>query len=186
MSITRWPAAAAAAVIVMAGAACGYGASAPAAQPSSSPVRPLPTGQLTAQDRTWLGQAHQGNLAEGELGELARSKSTSPQVQSEGAMLVDAHTQMEQSLVTTAHRLDVKLPPGPTAEQAAKRQELAGLTGPAFDNELVADLITDHQQAIGMTQYEVNHGSDPVVKGMAQQAIPEMQKHLDILKQAQH
>ncbi|MFC4909645.1 DUF4142 domain-containing protein [Actinomadura gamaensis] len=186
MSIIRGPVAAVAAATVLAAGGCHYGSSSPAARPTSPPASPAPAERLSAQDRTWLGQAHQGNVAEGELGELARGKSGSRQIQSESATLMSDHTGMDQAVVDTAHRLNVGLPTGPTAAEAAQRQEIGGLTGSAFDNELIAGLITDHEQAIGMAQYEVDHGSDPTVVGMARQALPTMQKHLTMLKQEQH
>ncbi|MEV5573240.1 DUF4142 domain-containing protein [Spirillospora sp. NPDC052269] len=184
MSITRWPAAvAAAAAIMAAGAACGaYQEHRKAAPPS---VNPSPS-NLSGQDKNWLGQIHQGNLAEIQAAQLAQDKSGSSQIQSEAGVLVTDHTRQDQTIVTTAERFHVNLPTSPSSDQAAQQEVLGGLTGAAFDNQFVADQITAHEGALAATRNEVDHGSDPTVVGEARQALPVLQKHLAMLKQGQH
>ncbi|MEV4253895.1 DUF4142 domain-containing protein [Spirillospora sp. NPDC049652] len=187
MSVTRWPAVMAAVAIMCAGTACGaYDGPGKQAAKHTFPSSHPPTEQLSAQDRSWLATAHQGNVAEIEAGQLAKDKSGSAQVQNEGATLLNDHTQMDQMVTSTAERLAVKLPTGPTADQAAQQQQLGALTGSTFDNQFVSAMITAHEQAIAATQNEAAHGSDPGVVALARQAAPVMQKHLTMLKQQQH
>ncbi|RFU40337.1 DUF4142 domain-containing protein [Actinomadura logoneensis] len=187
MSVTRWPAVVAAVVIMTAGTSCGAydGPGKHAAVHTPMTTRP-PTDRLSAQDRAWLAQAHQGNVAEIEAGQLAQDKSGSAQVQNEGATLLKDHTQLDQQVVTTAERLGVSLPTTPTADQAAQQQQLGALTGSEFDNQFVSSMITAHEQAIAATQNEAAHGSDPAVVALAKQSAPVMQQHLTMLKQQQH
>lgn len=189
MSSTRWPAAVAAAAILTTGVACDYhyGAkqqASPAPPPTATP-RPT-TANVSAQDKAWLAATHQGNVAEIEAGQLAQDKSGSAQIQSEGARLVADHMRLDQSLVALAEKVGADLPSGPTAEQAAQQQQLGALTGSEFDNQLIADLITGHQQAIAATRTQVAHGTNPEVVALAQQALPVMEKHLNMLKKSQH
>ncbi|WP_051467876.1 DUF4142 domain-containing protein [Actinomadura oligospora] len=186
MSITRWPAVvAAAAAVVVTGAACGAYHHEKKAPPATSSANPSPA-DLTGQDKNWLAQTHQGNLAEIEAAQLAQDKSGSRQIQLEAGTLSTDHTRQDQTVVSTAERFHVGLPTSPSAEQAAEQQRLGGLTGSAFDNEFIAGQITAHEEALAATRYEVAHGSDPTVVGAARQALPVLQKHLAMLKQSQH
>ncbi|MFC5183230.1 DUF4142 domain-containing protein [Actinomadura harenae] len=187
LSITRWPAVvAAAAAIVTTGTACGaYQQRRQAAVPATSSVASSPR-DLSAQDKTWLAQAHQGNVAEIEAGQLAQDKSGSPQIQSEAATLVTDHTQLDQAVVSTAERFQVGLPGEPTADQAAQQEQLGAITGAAFDNQFIAYQISGHEQALAGTNTEVAQGSDPTVRALARQAVPVIQRHLAMLKQGRH
>ena len=54
--------------------------------------------------------AHQSNLAEIAAGEAAQQSATTDDVTSLGAMFIQMHTQLDDSLKAAAQQLDVELP----------------------------------------------------------------------------
>ncbi|MCW2881305.1 MAG: hypothetical protein JWQ95_5405 [Sphaerisporangium sp.] len=141
--------------------------------------------EISEQDRHFLRQAHQGNLAEIAAGKTAQDKGESDTVRSIGAILVADHTKLDTSLKRTARRLGVSLPSEPSAEQKAEHERLASLSGSAFDRAWITAMIEGHRGALGLGRQELQTGSSPDVKGVAESSAPVIQGHLDRLLRAQ-
>lgn len=176
-------AATSAAVLALTGASA---ASAPTPTP-----RPTSTstssgeGRVPAQDRQFLIQAHQGNLAEIAAGKAAQSKGKAGSVRSIGAMLVADHTKLDKKLQQVAQRLQVPLPAQPTARQQTKAKELNALSGAEFDKAWTKTMIYAHRAALAAANKEVADGSVPQVKALAKASQPVIQEHLDRLLAAE-
>jgi putative membrane protein len=155
-------------------AACGIvflGASPAAAAPSD-------------QDTTWVKAAHQSNLAEIAAGQAAQQSATNDDVKNLGAMFVQMHTQLDDSLKAAAQQLDVDLPDGPTAQQEAQLAAVKEKSGQAFDTAWIAQQIGSHSTTLAATQKELQAGSDDQVLQLARTATPVVQQHLDELRDA--
>jgi putative membrane protein len=61
-------------------------------------------------DRAWLSAAHQANLAEIQVGELAKKKGGSAAVRAAGAMLVTDHVASDTQVTRVAKSLRLTLP----------------------------------------------------------------------------
>ncbi|GAB3811676.1 DUF4142 domain-containing protein [Micromonospora zhanjiangensis] len=144
-----------------------------AATPSPSPAQ---------QDTQYLQTLHQVNLAEIAGGNLAQQKASNQQVKDLATQFVTDHTQLDQAVQNTAKQANVTLPNAPTNDQQAVLNQLQGQTGTAFDTQWVTAELVGHQKAIQATQTEINEGTDPPVKQLAQQALPVLQAHLEALQ----
>ena len=145
---------------------------------AAAPALAAPSGQ----DASWMQAIHQGNLAEIAAGQAAQQQASDGQVRQLGAMFVQDHTQLDNSLTQAAQQFGVQLPSDPTAQQ---QQELAAVkqkSGQAFDSAWVSSQIASHQTALAATQQELQAGSDPTVLGLARTAAPVVQKHLTELQ----
>jgi putative membrane protein len=145
---------------------------------AAAPALAAPSGQ----DASWMQAVHQGNLAEIVAGQAAQQQASNGRVRQLGAMFVQDHTQLDNSLTQAAQQLGVQLPSGPTAQQ---QQELAAVkqkSGQAFDSAWVSSQTASHQTALAATQQELQAGSDPTVLGLARTAAPVVQKHLTELQ----
>ncbi|MEV4187399.1 DUF4142 domain-containing protein [Streptosporangium canum] len=164
------------------------GSAASALAPTPSP-RPTSTssgeGRVPAQDRQFLIQAHQGNLAEIAAGKAAQSKGKAGSVRSIGATLVADHTRLDRKLQQVAQRLQVTLPTQPTARQQTKAKELSALSGTEFDKAWTKTMIYGHRAALAAAKKEVADGSVPQVKALARASQPVIQDHLDRLLAAE-
>ncbi|MEU7977531.1 DUF4142 domain-containing protein [Micromonospora sp. NPDC049081] len=137
--------------------------------------------QPSAQDTQYLQAVHQVNLAEIVTGNLAQKKGQNEQVKQLGQQFVTDHTQLDQTVQSTAQQLNVTLPNAPTADQQKVIDKLNGLKGAAFDKAWVTAELAGHVQAIQATQTEISQGSEQSVVQLAQDALPVLQAHYDAL-----
>ncbi|WP_406042482.1 DUF4142 domain-containing protein [Micromonospora sp. NBC_00898] len=137
--------------------------------------------QPSTQDTQYLQALHQVNLAEIVTGNLAQQKGQNQQVKDLGKQFVTDHTQLDQTVQSTAQQLNVKLPSEPTADQQKVVDKLNNLSGAAFDKAWVTAELAGHVQAIQATQTEISQGSEQSVVQLAQDALPVLQAHYDAL-----
>jgi putative membrane protein len=143
-----------------------------------------PTPSASSRDRAWLAEAHQANLAETQVGELARKKGGSAAVRAAGAMLVTDHIAADAKVTRVARSVGVTLPSAATPADAAATRRLGDEAGGRFDRDFTATMATGHQKVIADTQAEIDQGSDEQVKNLARTTLPVLRKHLDTLRRA--
>ncbi|KAB1911768.1 MULTISPECIES: DUF4142 domain-containing protein [unclassified Micromonospora] len=137
--------------------------------------------QPSTQDTQYLQAVHQVNLFEITAGNLAQQKGQNQQVKDLGKMFVTDHTQLDQTVQSTAQQLNVQLPADPTADQQKVLDRLNNLNGAEFDKAWVTAQLAGHVQAIQATQTEISQGSEQSVVQLAQDALPILQAHYDEL-----
>ncbi|MFF5172001.1 DUF4142 domain-containing protein [Micromonospora sp. NPDC000089] len=137
--------------------------------------------QPSTQDTQYLQAVHQVNLFEITAGNLAQQKAQNQQVKDLGQMFVTDHTQLDQTVQSTAQQLNVTLPSQPTADQQKVLDKLGTLKGAEFDKAWVTAQLAGHVQAIQATQTEISQGSEQSVVQLAQDALPVLQAHYDAL-----
>nr|WP_176573316.1 DUF4142 domain-containing protein [Nonomuraea pusilla] len=147
-----------------------------------------PTGSLTPpseQDKTWMKEIHQVNLAEIQAGRLGESKGTTKEIKSVGKMLVDDHTKLDSQVTQAASRLGIELPSSPNKDQKELMKKLEGASGKDFDTMWLKGMTKGHEQAIEATKKEVSDGSSQVATTLAKAAQPQLEDHLNALRKAQ-
>ncbi|MEU5526846.1 DUF4142 domain-containing protein [Micromonospora chersina] len=137
--------------------------------------------QPSTQDTQYLQALHQVNLFEITAGNLAQQKGKNQQVKDLGKMFVTDHTQLDQTVQSTAQQLNVQLPADPTADQQKVLDRLNNQSGAEFDKAWVTAQLAGHVQAIQATQTEISQGSEQSVVQLAQDALPVLQAHYDAL-----
>ncbi|MEV0230942.1 DUF4142 domain-containing protein [Nonomuraea sp. NPDC050786] len=156
---------------------------------SASAMSPAAAGALAQpepnqQDRTFLHQAHQANLAEIQAGEAAQDKAAGETVRKLGAKLITDHTRMDRDVRRVAEQAGVDLPARPSPEQRRRLKQVAAHSGAAFDRAWLAAQIAGHRQTLADGAAELREGSSPAVKKLATEAKPDIQMHLDMAEEA--
>lgn len=139
---------------------------------------------VSEQDTRFLQAAHESNLAEIAVGQLAESKAVSQQVTDLGAMFVTDHTSLDKGLQATASTLGVSLPDTPNPAQQAVQGQLEAASGPRFDELFISTQLDAHARAMALGETEVAQGSDPSAKRVALDAAPTIAAHHHALQQA--
>ncbi|TDC76566.1 DUF4142 domain-containing protein [Micromonospora sp. KC606] len=137
--------------------------------------------QPSQQDTQYLQALHQVNLFEITTGDLAQQKGQNADVKRLGEMFKTDHTQLDQTVQSTAQQLNVTLPGEPTADQQQVIDQLNSASGAEFDRAWVTAQLAGHVQAIQATQTEISQGSEQSVIQLAQDALPVLQAHYDEL-----
>jgi putative membrane protein len=149
-------------------------------------IRPAAAAQahVSRADRSWIEQAHQADMAEMQIGQLAELDGGSKAIRSAGAVLSRDHQALDSALIRVAERLNVGLPTSPSVPQTMTADQLSKESGQRFDQDFTAAMLSAHEAMIAATRYEIAHGSAAVVVSLAQQALPVLVKHLKMMQAA--
>lgn len=121
------------------------------------------------------------NLTEIRAGNLAQQQGVNQELRNLGARFVTDHAQLDQKVQNVAGSVGVTLPQEPNAEQLRILRQLESVNGTEFDNQWVTAELAGHAQAMQIVQAELDHGSNPAVKQLAQQTAPVIQAHHNAL-----
>jgi putative membrane protein len=139
---------------------------------------------VSEQDRTWLAAVHRADLADVRLGRLAERKGGTAAVRHAGDMLAAEHAEFDTKVTRVADALGVDLPGTEGARYRAVADRLEKESGGRFDADFVATLAADHESLIAATEEEIRAGSAPTVKDLARTALPDLRRHLSMLRKA--
>ena len=186
---------------VLAGAVllCGSMGLAQMSQPSTGPAGQTPgqnnpamdpqmngmqtNGQPSPVDRMFVKNAMQGGMAEVQLGQLTLQKSNDDQVKQFAQHMIDDHTRMIDQMKPVAQQVGVTAPTEPSKKDKQTMAKLQALSGPAYDQAYIKDMVKDHKKDLGDFQMEASSGQDQTVKDAANQGSKVIAQHLQMIQQ---
>ncbi|MFD0998585.1 DUF4142 domain-containing protein [Ohtaekwangia kribbensis] len=129
-------------------------------------------------------KAAAGGLMEVELGKLAQSKATDPQVKAFGESMVTDHGKANEELKSLAQQKNISIPDSLSEEHKKKFDDLAAKSGKDFDEAYIKHMVDDHEKDISEFKDESENGKDPELKSWAAAKLPILTHHLEMAKQA--
>ncbi len=138
---------------------------------------------LNTADKECFMAAAQSNLAQVNLGQMARDKATSADVKTFAEKMIADHSQANEELKQLALTKGVALPAVVNKEQTKSSNDLSKKVGMDFDKSYMAQMIRDHEAAVGKFQAASQNTSDPDLKAWAARTLPTLQNHLAMAKQ---
>jgi putative membrane protein len=154
---------------------CAFAGQEPAT-PQQRP--PAPGAKPASPDAPFIGSAAMDGLAEVEHGRLALGNASSPQVKRFAQRMINDHQKAGGELKGLASRAEVTLATRLDDQHQATQDDLAQLTGAAFDQAYMAHMVEAHLQAVALFQQEVKNGQDRNVKEWAARILPTLQEHV--------
>ncbi len=142
-----------------------------------------PTGQASPVDRMFVKNALQGSMAEVQFGQLTLQKSDNQQVKQFAQRMIDDHTRMSEQMKPVAQQLGVETPKEISKKDKSVMNKLQGLSGTAYDQTYIKDMVKDHKQDLSEFQMEASAGQDPTVKDAASQGSQIIAQHLQMAQQ---
>jgi putative membrane protein len=156
----------------------------PAQNPSMDPqMNGVQAGQPSPVDRMFVGKAMQGGLAEVQLGQLTLQKSNNPQVKEFAQRMIDDHTKLNEQMKPVAQQLGVTVPDQISKNDRKTIAKLQALSGSAYDQAYIKDMVKDHKQDLNEFQMEASSGQDQTVKDAANQGSKVIAQHLQMAQQ---
>jgi putative membrane protein len=140
-------------------------------------------GQPSPMDKMFVKKALQGGMAEVQLGQLTLQKSNNDQVKQFAQKMIDDHTKLGEQMKPVAQQLGVSIPDGPSKKDKATMAKLQALSGSAYDQAYIKDMVKDHKQDLSEFQTEASSGQDPAVKDAASQGSKVIAQHLQMIEQ---
>ncbi|RZJ52881.1 MAG: DUF4142 domain-containing protein [Flavobacterium sp.] len=133
-------------------------------------------------DSQYLVDIAETNLAEIEIGKLAQTKSTNPEVKSFGKMLVEEHTKSASEVSALAKTKNFTLPTALTEEGQDEYNKLNEKTGVDFDKKFADMMVDGHEKAIEKLKKASENATDQDVKMWASNNIAGLTAHLEHAK----
>jgi putative membrane protein len=161
----------------------------PGSNPGANPSMDSPTngmqasGQASSLDRMFVAKAMQGGKAEVELGQLTLQKSQNEQVKQFAQRMIDDHTKLNDQMKPVAQQLGVTVPNQVSKKDKQTMAKLQALSGPAYDQAYIKDMVKDHKQDLSDFQMEASSGQDQTVKDAATQGSQVIAQHLQMIQQ---
>ncbi|MCS0635759.1 DUF4142 domain-containing protein [Streptomyces sp. LP05-1] len=135
------------------------------------------------QDRTFLAQSHQGNLAEIAAGKDAGRHATTACVKEVGRTLVRDHTKLDAAVRKVARETSTRLPGTPSAAQRKQLEAVrAKAGGPAYDTAWLKAQEKAHRQTLALIDQELRQGKNSAATAAARSARPVVAMHLDMVE----
>jgi putative membrane protein len=159
---------------------------APGQNPSTDPqMNGMQTaaGQPSPVDRMFVGKAMQGSMAEVQLGQLTLQKSNNPQVKEFAQRMIDDHTKLNEQMKPVAQQLGVTVPDQISKGDRKTMAKLQGLSGSAYDQAYIKDMVKDHKQDLTEFQMEASSGQDQTTQDAANQGSKVIAQHLQMAQQ---
>jgi putative membrane protein len=141
--------------------------------------------RLAATDRSFMMKAAKGGLEEVELGKLAASKASNPDVKSFGQRMVDDHSKANDKLKKIASDKGVPLPTDLDRKAKADRDRLDKLSGADFDRAYVEMMVKDHVTDVADFDRESKRAHDSELRQFVSDTLPTLQDHLKMAKDLQ-
>ena len=133
-------------------------------------------------DHKFATDAAIGGMAEVELGRLAESKASNPDVKNFGKRMVDDHSKANDDLKAVAAKENINLPASLDAKHQAVVDRLSKLSGAEFDRAYVKEMVNDHETDVKEFERESQHGTNAGIKEFASRTLPTLQEHLRMIK----
>jgi putative membrane protein len=165
-----------------AGLALVLGACGGAGPGTKQPVTDSGTAVASRQDADFMMKATIGAQFEVVLGKLAVLHGVNPGVRRFGEMMMDDHTQGEETFRGLASSKRILLPDTLSREQKKERDLLQKKRGVGFDKAYIKMMVEDHTEDINEFRRAAQNADDPDIRALAAANIPILQKHLDSAK----
>ena len=147
--------------------------------------------ELEAKDSTQMEDdakfavtAANGGLLEVQLGKLAKTKATSPQVLEFASMMVDDHSAANKELMDLAGKKVITLPAILDNKTQKEYNDFEKMGKKDFDKAYMDYMVKDHKEDIDEFKKEAESGKDAELKAFANKTIPVLQHHLEIAEKA--
>jgi putative membrane protein len=139
--------------------------------------------QADKESQSFIKNAIEGNIAEVDVGKLAREKGKNPAVKKFGQMLVDDHSKANEKAKAAANQAQVEPPTGSSLTEKGTYAKLKILQGDTFDRSFANTMVSDHEKDI--KDYEKAARKNNAVGHYAQEALPTLRTHLQHAKALQ-
>jgi putative membrane protein len=136
-----------------------------------------------AADKAFVKKALGGSMAEVEMGKLALQKSNNDQVKQFAQKMVDDHGKMIEQMKPAADAMGVKVPDQPPSGEMKKMEKMKNLSGDAFDQAYVKDMVADHKKDSKEFKQEAQTTKNPQLKELVTQGSQTIDGHLQMAEE---
>ena len=154
---------------------------------TNQPTPPKTTDRSTASTadnspENFLKKAAIGDMTEVRLGELAKSRASSPEIKQFAQQMVDDHSKHLDQVKQLAAKKNVTLPNAIDPQEQGDMSKLEKLNGAEFDQAYAKDMVQDHTKDLSEYEQQAKTQQDADVKSLAEQTVPTLKHHLQMAR----
>lgn len=152
-------------------------------QAAQLPTSPNEVAKGPDADKAFLKKAMEANIAEIQMAQLALEKSSDDQVRHFALQMQDDHGKLQDELKQVAGQLNVPVPAEPSKGAAKSMEKMKALSGDAFDQAYIKDMIKAHKEDSKAYKDEVRNTTSPQLKEMMTRDDQTIESHLQEIEQ---
>lgn len=137
------------------------------------------TASLAGTDATFLRKAMEGGLEEVQRAQAAMQSAQRAEVRNVASMMLEDHRRTNEKLTQLASSKGWNVP---SAASTAESDQSRTSAGPGFDDNYLEDEIRHHRETISLFRAQASSGSDPDLRQFAQDTLPALEHHLEMLQ----
>ena len=147
---------------------------------TAAPGTPDPNGPTAphATDEEFMKSAAHSDQNEIQQSKMALAKGVTGMVKEHAEKMIADHTKSTNDLKAIATKKGVTLPTDMDAEHKAMAPEIEKLSGKAFEDKYMAQMVTDHQKTANTMAAHEKMTQDADLKGFISKTLPVVQQHL--------
>lgn len=147
---------------------------------ASAPGTPDPNGPTAphATDEEFMKSAAHSDQNEIQQSKMALAKGVTGMVKQHAEKMIADHTKSTADLKAIAAKKGVTLPTDMDAEHKALAPEMEKLSGKAFEDKYMAQMVTDHQKTANTMAAHEKMTQDADLKAFIGKTLPVVQQHL--------
>lgn len=126
----------------------------------------------------FVAEMTSSNMLEAELGRLASSKATNPQIQQLGQLLLNHHKQLNTQLKQIADLKNLITPTSLKDDHQDAYTSIMEKSGAEFDKAYLDATVENHKETIDQFTEMSEQGQDTEIKNFATKALPTLKAHL--------
>ena len=134
--------------------------------------------KATAAEKAFIKKAADGGMMEVEMGQLAAEKGGSDAVKDFGSQMVKDHGKANDELKEVAGKMGVTVPAKISAKHQAMITKMSDMSGAAFDNAYVPDMVKDHKKDIAEFEAAQKMVKNEDLKKFIDSTLETMKDHL--------
>ncbi|UAY53317.1 DUF4142 domain-containing protein [Ferruginibacter albus] len=131
----------------------------------------------------FVANAVNSNLFEIRLNDMAQTYASSIAVKQLAKNISNDFNKANEEIQNIAAKENISIPEKMSDEFRNKYGDIQKKTGTDLDSSYIALSLNDHNSIIQQYQYQINNGTDSIVKMWTTRQLPILQKHLVSLQQ---
>ncbi len=139
--------------------------------------------QRSGDDREFVGRALGVNALELELGRLAATRSSTPELRAKAQKMVENHTKIDRQLRDVAHQAGLSGEPVLSAEQNKTLARVKAQPASDFDTVFKQTVDSGHVEELAMYRNEVSRTANPQLRALAEQRVTALEQAVSGAKQ---
>lgn len=117
-----------------------------------------------------------------QLGQLALTNSTTPEVKKLAQQMIDDHTKASEELKAVAGTKNISLPVALSDKCQKKYDDLSEKKGLDFDDAYSDLMVKEHKDVVDAFKKESEKGNDADLRAWATEKLPTLEHHLEMAK----